>query len=135
MENILLCYPRSGSTWVRYIIEHFTNKATIGGYDVPLAVEQSILNLNTPSILTRKHEWNNNWSQQNNRVLLLIRNYKECIIRNMQDIMPISIEMLNGSIAGNNYFNYIIPIINFHEFIGQKQVIYYEDLIQNHEIE
>jgi len=134
-QNILVCYPRSGSTWLRYIIEYFTNKATMGGYNVPLAVEQSILKINTPSILTRKHEWDNNWNPHNTRVLLLVRNYKECIIRNMQDIMPVGIEMLNNSIVGNKYFNYILPIISFNDFDGKKQLMYYEDLIQNLESE
>ena len=76
------------------------------------------VDLKAPAILIKKHEV---YEDKNSRLIFLLRNYRECIFRNM---VPCTTERLqNGS------QHYIRCLKFFDEFDGDKLLVYYEDLI------
>lgn len=132
--NYLLSYPRSGNTWLRYMVEYFTGKPTIG-YTVVEAGsfdKQPLIHKDsTDYILTKRHEWDDNWTTSD-KVILIIRNYKEAIIRHECQYTKPTIEIFEADLMCNNKRgDYISPIYYFNKFQGHKLIVYYEDIILN----
>lgn len=129
--NLLLSYPRSGNTWVRYCVEYLTKQPTIGytiarsapwdmkclGSFVDLGVD-----LDAENILFKRHALEY-LHEDVNKLVLIIRNYKECIIKHRSQAgKPINIHLLAQA-------NYMGLIQYYDMFVGDKILIYYEDLI------
>src|SRR3989304_1536731 len=94
-NNLLLSFPRSGNTWVRYIFEFITKQPTSQGIvndcqDGILKEDCLSLKLNLgvdiskKCILIKRHRadftWDS-WTKDNCKLLFLLRDYKEAIIR------------------------------------------------------
>lgn len=144
MYNYLISYPRSGSTWIRYCIEYLTEAATLGWMNfcpTPEIINQLsnldvsglpahyfestgvILDeekLNKLPILTKRHN-HEDIKTDINSLLLLVRDYKECVERQSSKELRISIKKTN-----------YLDLIRFYDrFEGKKDIIYYEDIIKD----
>lgn len=119
-KNILLSYPRSGNHWVRFIIEWFSGRPTKGLSPNDPPIKTSILNQKILShvkgefIVHKKH----GVPKGNiNKLILILRNPKECIYRQTKNL---NVDQINA----------YMKLINFYEnYKGEKFLMYYEDLI------
>lgn len=133
--NILLSYPRSGNTWIRYCIEFLTKEPTLGykesgSFDInPLGSFINIgVNIEKSPILLKKHETNT--IKKIDSLILIIRDYKEVIPRHTGK--ELNIELLRSSINSKySSMNYIQLIEYFEDFSGKKAIIYYEDILMD----
>ncbi len=131
MTIIVYSYPRSGSCWVRYIVnelmgwDHTSYPSTmLGECKENYCAKIHLLNL--------KNHWNY-INLEKDKLITIVRNYKECITRNnntkkdydiYKAILPQSRDRINPS--------YVHPILFHEDFTpNRKLLIYYEDLIQN----
>ncbi len=141
--NLLLSYPRSGNTWYRYCIEYLTKKPTVGyaGFEKtvvwdyePLGFSIDIgVNLNADNILIKRHGIECLYEEVES-VILLIRNYKECIVRHCcssKNNKNFNISMLkNACHKGNGVKQDYVGLIEYYDqFPKEKMVVYYEDLV------
>lgn len=120
-KNVLLSYPRSGNHWVRFIIEWFSSRPTkgMGPADPPI-------HKNLPNDGVLKHVKGNNFIIHKNhyipkgkmdKLILILRNPKECIYRHTKDLQI-------------NKIDSYMSLIKFYEnYSGKKLLVYYEDLI------
>jgi hypothetical protein len=131
--NILLSFPRSGNTWVRYVTE-FVSKQPTTQAPIPKcikgAIKQAIsadidlgVDVTDKAILIKRHRadfvWDN-FTKDNCRLVLLIRNYKEAILRHAEH----NDKKLDAGI--NNY----IHCLSFYDaFKGDKIYLHYEDIL------
>ena len=136
METIyMLGYPRSGNNWVSYCLEELASIKTIGcspDYSCPCIRTRHRDDL----IVARSHGHRQHELDRiaagSRGLILLLRNYKECIVRHaasktldaakqqMQDAAPVS-----------DNTDYIHLVGFYDEYDGAKLVIYYEDLISD----
>ena len=129
-KNILLSTPRSGNHLVRTIIEYITKRPTLGcrgsKNDLPIYKNDNLdLNIeiqNDLPIYFKEHDlfthnYVNNLSEIENLILIL-RNPYELFLREFHNL-----EYTNKSYYDN--------IEKFNEFIGNKLLLYYEDLVTN----
>lgn len=113
--NYILSYPRSGNTWLRYIIEFLTDRATVGVHGSSATIVGPLLNKDTKPLFRKSHH-----SQISpDKLILLVRNFKECIIRHTRSGVP-----EKGQIA-----SYVKMLEFYDNFEGEKLLLYYEDLI------
>lgn len=129
---ILLGYPRSGSNWISYIIENTTSLLVAGSksdrmYHNKINSENCLVTLahgNTRSF------WNN--YNKNDKLIMMVRNYKECIVRRSGPNYKAIIDQLKGisPIERKSDINldYIANIKLFNKY-KNKIMIYYEDLL------
>lgn len=124
MKNLLLSYPRSGNTWLRYCIEAITGKSTIGYTNEEAASfdKKRILSFlpETDPILVKRHS-----PEDCDKLILLLRNYKEVIIRHHNEgVKP----------EGEEIFSHVpdyMNLIDFYDkFEKEKLIIYYIDFIE-----
>lgn len=131
-RTLLLSYPRSGNTWLRYCVEVLTGKKTMSALRPPYDTLESLQRLPQMSnmdknsltpidgdeiILEKSHKFFKNDEDLFNKLVLVVRDYKEAIPRHQP-------QLNQGSIDA-----YISPLISYDNFSGDKLVIYYEDLI------
>jgi len=141
--NLLLSYPRSGNTWFRYCVEAITKRRTHGylqqeaghfdrnhlGSYVDLGVNE-----NGPDILTKRHAVEQLNGKNVDKLILIVRNYKEVLIRHRMDNWndKFDLKFLRNSCFGKvstSSRNYATIIKYFDEFKGPKMILYYEDII------
>ncbi len=127
MVNVLLSYPRSANSWVRYFVEVVTDLPSCQAtFDVatsnvikPDALIHS--SIAKPASIVKRHrfdfEWDN-WDESRDSLVVLVRNYRECIIRN---------NICNDYSAAVESYTHIID--SYHKWSGRKLLVYYEDLI------
>ena len=89
----LLSYPRSGSNWLSYCIEQLSGILTFGNY---MDTKEKLNSKKCLIANTRGHDYieSNNttysfpsiktFNKEKDGLILLIRNYKECITRHME---------------------------------------------------
>jgi len=145
-ENLILSYPRSGNSWVRYIVEVISGRKTLGcetnPSDTPIApsVEHDIgVDMTKPAIARKFHLlWITDHKAHNNErnnLLLIIRNYKECVVRqnsgNETLLFRIFQRQTNGCDGIFPPPDYINPIKSYELWRGDKDIVYYEDLMDN----
>lgn len=137
--NVLLSFPRSGNTWLRYIAEFLYKRPTcqapmnrcINGIDKKGVISSDLnlgVDISKKAILIKRHyighKWDN-WTKENCRMILLVRNYKEAVLRHAtasrknQDIKEIE-KCISG---------YMHCLSSYDVFDGEKMCVYYEDLI------
>lgn len=139
MKNILLSYPRSGNTWIRYCVECVSKKPTVypEGHesDIPIGARVSLnVNLNDDPILFKSH---NISSLKDDNLILVIRDYKEAIKRHYLEqkelsLMPFFYSQAKG--LSNKEVDYVKNIIQFDNYENNKLLVYYEDLIKFPEV-
>lgn len=120
-KNVLLSYPRSGNHWVRFIIEWFSGRPTKG-----LTPADPPIHKNLPNKDILAHVNGNNFiiykehgipKGNLNKLILILRNPKECIYRHTKDLKVGQIDSY-------------MKLINFYNnYGGKKLLIHYEDLI------
>lgn len=159
-STYLISYPRSGANWLRYCVENITEQITLGvkpaalGCDplTPLdnSVEfaiQKLLNeemitgkkANQVPIMQHSHRWF--CAHSTTRILFLIRNPKEAILRDLRGTIG-SDQKVKQCIQHNPIWVLITPdgicdyaslAKRYVEHTGPKHIVYYEDLKSNPE--
>jgi len=130
--NYIISYPRSGNTWLRYIIEYLSNQSTNGLIDVPNKhdkLQKPLLKSGNNFIAHKLHSFDEKITD-NDKVIIIIRNYKECIIRHNKDKRGYDFELFEKQNQGKRD-DYIGIIKHFDQFNGKKLYLYYEDLIND----
>jgi len=139
--NILLSYPRSGNSWIRYCVEAITKKPTYGYTKSKAPLENPIgsniptlgVDLKVDPILLKRHETFS--TKRVDKLILVIRNYKEVIVRHHEGT-KITLATLQRSCSSNKTSrNYVDVIRYFDDFKGEKLLVYYEDFITDVECE
>jgi len=134
-DFLLLSYPRSGSNWVRYCLEFLTKRPTVGPDNTITPLNQPFgsrlelgVNLDQNYLLYRTH----NLIKVKKPMILLIRNYKECVLRgfcmskNLNTSKALGVAKSHSPIFERN-------LRTFNNWSEDKIVVYYEDLILNPE--
>ncbi len=140
--NILLSFPRSGNTWVRYIAEFISKRPTCHS-PIRFCVEGALnkkevigdkldlgVDIKKRAILVKRHRFDyrwDDWSKHNCRLVLLIRDYREAILRHaFASRKDNNIKEINKCIEG-----YIHCLSSYDSFDGDKMLLYYENIILN----
>lgn len=135
--EFLLTYPRSGTNWVMTLLQILIKKPVRNANNPTKSTGLVLNRLNLPidenkSILYRTHRVTTYLRKINptkNKLLLVLRNYKECIVRQEkctpESFFSIIIENKNPLI------HYLDNLIFFDQWKDKntKLLIYYEDLI------
>ena len=120
---LLASYSRSGTNWVRYFLESVTGRPTPG---------QTRLHRGHDYCIDRAHRAFKVMHRYQ-KVVLLVRDYRECILRHHQKIWsayadPITLLMDEGLEQPPLW--YIRNLQAFDKFQNDKLLLYYEDLVQ-----
>lgn len=123
-KPLIASYSRSGTNWVRYFIEVVTGRPTPGdGRHVHGRVDYCVDRAHAGFEVMDRYP----------SVLFLLRNYKECIVRqhkmNKIDSYGGVEEFLRDESLTQPANNYIKNIEAFDQYSGPKCLVYYEDLI------
>ena len=135
--DYLISYPRSGNTWLRYCIEYIFKRPTIG-YTTPGSSsfdKKSIGNFadikttGDEPIMIKRHSFEDGCCEENDKIIVLIRNFQEVIIRHTQKT---DIGSFISNLSGKeNEVDYYSILKQYDNWKGDKILIYYEDLISN----
>lgn len=137
INNIILSFPRSGNHWVRYIVEYFSKKRTLGcgdwewgnTIDGPIfsRIDNEDYYKDNSYIAVKRHTVDFNVEIYN--ILLIIRNYKEVGIRMFNPKRHVD--------AGvkKSLKEYMSLIGAYDKCKNNKNIIYYEDLMKSPESE
>ena len=119
---LLVSYSRSGTNWIRYVIETISGSPTPG---------QNRVHEGQDYVIDRAH-CGFPEMEFHPEVLLLIRDYRECLVRHHQrswhpqdDVE----EFLEDKMVDQSPTWYIKNIKEFEKYDGKKEVIYYENEI------
>jgi hypothetical protein len=134
---ILLSFPRSGNTWIRYCIEYITKRPTGNPYtfakdpreksiNSPLGNSFDLgVNLKKP-IVIKDHGCGDFPLNEANYLIFVVRDYKECLIRNTVSYQA----ALDSLLEPNSLFMNNIKI--YDRWDSKKRLfLYYEDIITN----
>lgn len=138
---LILSYPRSSNTWVRYCLEALTKRPTLG-VDVqtakigkPLHLNISGLKVDNNTPITIKSHDTKRVKGKFDGLILLVRNYKEVIIRHGEG-RKVDIGLLNRATSNNEASSNYIELLQYYDaYKGAKLLLYYEDIISNLEPE
>ncbi len=131
---IIFSYPRSGNTWLRYIIEVLTGRPSLGTpdnlpNDPPIGQRFEGLSVDldaVPSALKRHELHHLEQGDEQRPLVVAVRNYKECIVRHRHFLQehndPFTFEQESGL--------YMAPVAYFDHHVPEKLLLYYEDLIE-----
>lgn len=136
-NTVLLSYPRSGNTWLRYCIEYITQHPT--GYAEPDHPDRakfdhpigSIVGLDVdlanPLILEKTHEPAD--FDHDRPLVFILRNYKEVIIRFAEITEQVEKpgELINTCMYADNGYMKLLEF--FHNYRSRKLLVYYENMI------
>ena len=129
---ILLSYPRSGNTAVRYFLEFVSGMASMGygnKLDQPI-IHKNLINSNHKIIKTHGNISASRWDKDrhqmsisSNLLIFLIRDPIECITRHYET-------KINSPVSGkiDNYF--FENFFQFKKATCKKEIFYYEDMIK-----
>lgn len=121
---LLASYSRSGTNWLRYIIETISGQPTPGQVRVHYGVN---------FIIDRAHKAYPVMDRYP-QVILLLRDYRECLIRHHQALWHKAHDAASF-LRDESVFQrpnwYIRNVAAFDKFAGPKLLIYYEDLLSN----
>ncbi len=131
---LLITYSRSGTNWLRYVIELLTGRPTPG---------HKRLHGGEDYVIDRAHQ-GYRVAHEYERIILVIRNYKESLIRHYIDEWKDSNERRDTldvvgfleSKSGRQPPGWFIKNIKAYDaFGGDKLLLYYEDLMTDPETE
>ena len=135
-EFLLLSYPRSGSTWLRYCIEFLTERPTFGyikkirngtHVDTPFFKEY----LTNEPIALKRHKWDEDEARSKRayrKMILLVRNYKEAMLRDDYPLYKFKDLTILETIE-KDYIKLLEKYHNHEYRVREKAIVYYEDLI------
>jgi hypothetical protein len=138
----LYSYPRSGNTWLRYIIEKLTEYRT-KGYNSNVGFEQGILKkTGSDKIVHKRHglpsdeRIGKGINDTKDKLILIVRDYKNVIVRhNINKISNID-NIFYSQTTGNNTngLDYIYLLKMYQQWNESNRfLIYYEDLLKGDE--
>lgn len=125
-KKIVVGYPRSGNHWLKYCIENALN--------IPIG----FCHANGVNV------WNYISNDNSLRLVMIVRNYKECVIRhvcssNKFNFFNIILSEMSGvtpvEVKKKNKTDYVALLNLFNNYAHEKILIYYEDLITEPEKE
>lgn len=121
---LLASYSRSGTNWIRYIVEWISGQPTPG---------QVRIHSGADFVIDRAHQAYVNMARYD-RVLLVVRDYRECLLRHHDTVWPLfdSVEAFleaDGDFQAPSW--YIDNIKAFHQHPGDNLCIHYEDLVDD----
>lgn len=138
---IILSYPRSGNHWTRYIVEWFSLRPTLGNddgehekdrpnpSDKPLFRRVNIPNVDARATpIAKKRHWINDWDSREAKLLLIVRDYRECVVRHLQLSGKSNIN-IDHTHTKNQLWNYFGSIEKFDTWHSDKLYVHYEDLL------
>jgi hypothetical protein len=128
---VLFSYPRCGGTWLRYVIEVLTGRPTVGAAesfhrDSPICDRVAGLPVDrgAPPAAFKRHLLSELEPEDETLSLLVaVRNYKECIVRNHIQHAD------RGYRFEESRAVYMAPVACFDRRPGEKLLLYYEELI------
>ena len=126
--NIILSYPRSGSNFLNHCLNAISDK----GFGKTHAHYHRFWHENTPE-------------KKNKTVVLMLRNYKECIPRHTKARTPKAILQHAAGLKATErpgtkkdpngrpftQSDYMALIKWYHKYQGKKTIVYYEDFVTN----
>jgi len=124
--NYLFSYPRSGNSYFRYIVEFLSKRPTLDCFGV---ADKSLNDLykfddsvnDKEPILRKVHKFGDlSVATKNDSVVLIIRDFIECFESNVKRGVSDSFEAIAKQMLDN--------IVWFHNFTGNKMIVYYEDM-------
>ena len=136
VRTVLLSYPRSGNTWLRYCIEFLTKcpsgfsaaKFPVGrvlGSFVDLGVD-----LKAGRIVRKEHSTES--VAPDDRLLFILRDYKECLLSHRREHSNESLDWLIDCNSSDRSSQNYSQLIEFYDrFEGAKELLHYEDLIED----
>ncbi len=119
---VLVSYPRSGTNWLRYIIESLTQQATPGKLRLIRGGQFAV---------DRAHSIKGSEKKYTSMILVL-RDYRECMLRHHEVLWRTYLDVgrfLREQDVESPPLWYIENIRLFHQFQGRKILLYYEDLV------
>lgn len=133
---LLLSYPRSGNSLIKYFLKRSLLIDTVHDCRYQKAYKNNknisnewVKNQNDiGNTLYKEHyaKYCKNFSEEEDSLILILRNYKECIVRhNKQSALN------NQKVREENCKKYLSNIGFYDKWGGKKVVLYYEDLIYN----
>jgi len=169
----LVSYPRSGNTWLRYIIEYHLLRPTIGywnsdGDDMVEAIKDQPLEHHIDAPINNKATWDKKIDyskkhvlkrhvvseiepEQDDKLVFLVRNYKECIMRHCMTstIAEFELDKVDANNISQEQYDalidqavpwfkkrcfeelevYMSNLQQYDAWAGPKMLVYYEDLI------
>jgi hypothetical protein len=124
--NYLVSYNRSGNTWVRYILEYLTHQPTWGhekfSISERLGQKSTITLTSNEPIVIKRHEIIPDEITENDKVIFLLRDYRECIWNSM------NCKWKKFEPEFQKYWNLLKFFINFK---GESLFIDYDYLMTN----
>jgi len=128
--TLLVSYPRSGNTWIRYIVETISGRPTIGdnnAIDVPIHCKvPSITITDKRPILFKRHQFRRG---EEGPLIVIVRDYKEAIIRHGGKEIFRNGDVCNHKQLLGSIQLYVGVLRRYDEWQEPKMLIYYEDLI------
>ena len=136
-KGIVVSFPRSGLNWLRYCLEHLTGLRTAGRtkiHDWGDLVVYRTHNVRDFGGHDSCHcpFYDSDGKPIHNKVILLIRDYRETFIRmtkSQQGTVPSPEEIRSGQVF--HFRDYFENLKAFDEFMGDKLLVYYGDLISD----
>ena len=125
-KPLLASYPRSGTNWIRYIIESLSGKPTPG---------QTRLHTGADYVIDRAHKAYP-VMHRHQKVILVLRDYRECLLRNSFGLwaeLNDSRQFLEEKVVLEPPHWYIDNLQAYDNFSGSKLLVYYEDLLSQPE--
>jgi hypothetical protein len=113
-----LSFPRSGATWIRYVV-HFCNNKPLD--------PQHANNFIDTAFYAKVHIIKPKQDESLDGLLVLVRNYKECITRHCHKFAPHF--NFDKCLTEKHWPSYVHPLLMYEKFERKKLLIYYEDLI------
>lgn len=135
--NLLVSYPRSGSTWVRYIVECGSKRPTKGLSEDDPAIGELYplgIDLSKEPILKKRNSLLLRDITEDNKVVLIVRNYRDVFVRKAIKQKQNN-EFFVKNFFDEGYISYMANLKDYHEFPGKKLLVYYEDLIKSPDVE
>lgn len=123
---LLVSYSRSGTNWIRYIIEYLSGKPTPGQLRLYKGKRNKFF-------IDRAH-CGFEVMHQYNKVILIIRDYRECLLRHNHELWSKTNDVktfLEDQTVKHPASWYIQNIQSFDEFTGDKIVLYYEEILSD----
>jgi hypothetical protein len=122
MKIGLISYPRSGSNWVNFCIEHILRISSIGSTkEYKIWCRSNVKEFIEGYELIKSHTFN----FEMDKLVFVIRDYKECISRDTK----------TESLIERSLPRYIDLLKMYDVYDKPKIIVYYEDLITKSEYE
>ena len=119
---LLASYSRSGTNWIRYIVETLSNRPTPGQTRIIEGDDYVIDRSHQAYLVMHKYP----------AVILVVRDYRECLLRHHKQLWESKknvAEFLQEEEVPQAPMWYIKNIEAFDKFEGKKLLVYYEDLL------